>query len=1116
MSDWISYLEQLIDDQLAAEYQAEVELYDELADDANEVEQARINAANDADELSAQQEAIDQQREVFAEPGQILSAEGGAVEFFVDNGVPTEEGKPIAVSDVYGGRGQLEKIVQQINPAVDYVCHLMPLGWDWGDRHDGLVVPGLPEYGFKPNYVEGRYRAVNEYFSGKWWRLFPLDKKSICPGKDITVGRLEAFIENLLEDDHGYGGVAGWIVALTPVGQEGQEWLAMRDGQQNCVATAVLQAYGDRITPDKELVIRQWEARVRANGCSDADLRMLASQLKIQIRVVDLAGEEVIEQQQTYGSHRRVVTIYRSDGHAALEAPERHTPRAVVLYDQTAPQLPADASDSQRALAYEASAAADIERVVREYGLRHANVCGNEIVAQDGVVYRPFGLDRALHEMAIAAGERIPLDGDAHTPITRLPQDENPSPILEIGGKVAFVHRRWLERFSLRRLWVDAAPRWRAAQVEEAAWWSGEDTNGAESWDVRSAYLATDARTHMASGPAADFARRFGWPAGGRQRYAPITSIDEVRSLQGAVHFTSAQLQGLPAPIAYQLNRHLQCSAWLPIPLVVYLAEGDHFAQYTVDLCMFGPAARPLEFSCGDYGFQINREFSERDLGVRLIGSCARAEERNSFYTCDEAEAAHFCRAYGARRTVAGNGYLVSYSRTDEHHRDHSFVRAYVLAYNCMAMCEANKALGDAVLASTTDSVLVRRGTDVRASRLNVAAVGQEPLWGQFRLKAGKQPQRASPAVTYDLHMHEGDQPRTALPQLPVEDALHQLQAFIGPGGTGKTHYAMSLFGGRRCTVLCPTNALAADAANDGKNTFAMPVMTYHQFLRISDADDCAAWNPAEKLGPSIAQHDAVVWDEIGCVPPELLRKATAFLVRSGVQVVLCGDPLGQVQAIGDDQSGDHIMRVIEDLGARVKRFTTDYRAKNCPRLQAAKQRAWCASTEEQAAALEQVARKCTRIEMLTQLYRPGDLVLATANELVDDLRKQMAAVAGKRFPDAPVQLTFRPRDAKPYKKKGGKIPLVALPTGAMVEAIIGAQYEVPARTTYDDRLWQAGSASTVHAVQGQTIRSPRRIFICMNRMRTQNSERGDWAKNALYVAMSRAESADQLYVFWK
>jgi ATP-dependent exoDNAse (exonuclease V) alpha subunit len=292
--------------------------------------------------------------------------------------------------------------------------------------------------------------------------------------------------------------------------------------------------------------------------------------------------------------------------------------------------------------------------------------------------------------------------------------------------------------------------------------------------------------------------------------------------------------------------------------------------------------------------------------------------------------------------------------------------------------------------------------------------------------------------------------------------------------------------------------------------------MTYHQFLRINDADDHASWNPAEKLGPSIAQHDAVIWDEIGCVPPELLRKATAFLVRSGVQVVLCGDPLGQVQAIGDDQSGEHIMQVIEDLGARVRRFTTDHRAKNCPRLQAAKQRAWCASTEEQAAALEQVAQKCTRIEMLEQLYRPGDLVLATANEVVDDLRKQMAAVVPGRFPNAPMHLTFRPKNAKLYKKKGGKIPMVALPTGAMVEAIIGSIHEVPASTTYDASLWQAGSASTVHAVQGQTIKAPRRIFICMDRVRTQHSERGDWAKNALYVAMSRAESAEQLYYFWK
>jgi hypothetical protein len=448
----------------------------------------------------------------------------------------------------------------------------------------------------------------------------------------------------------------------------------------------------------------------------------------------------------------------------------------------------------------------------------------------------------------------------------------------------------------------------------------------------------------------------------------------------------------------------------------------------------------------------------------------------------------------------SGGGFIVSYNleKEDPTRKDYSHIRAYVLTYLAIAMWDAAIALGDKLVGTSVDAIWVNGPLPEEISHSDTAT----EVWGMFRKKPhdGAMPGTGEETTTLAWEAEAITEKMQPLPQI---ESRRPLTFCFGQGGSGKTHKALRQFEGRRVRVLAPTNTAADDLRSEGKNPHKHPVETYHQFfhLKVDEERKVCDWEPAT-MGKAALNVDVVIWDEFPMAGPELLEKTVTYLRRCGVIVVLCGDPMGQLPMIGDPASGQKVMYV--DMGDGV-----DWRARDCPRLQEAKNAAWCMPDHIQFHVLQNTATEVSRKEMI-DLWAPGDIIIEATNTLGNDLRTSIADVRAKKYPDTPIPLVFRPRagERKKYRKIKGVLPLVKAPNGKFISAAVGAKVEVQPGTKYDT-LWAEDTVTTVHSVQGQTIKAPRRIFICLD-----NIER-TWCHNAAYVAMSRAERADQLYIFY-
>jgi hypothetical protein len=638
-------------------------------------------------------------------------------------------------------------------------------------------------------------------------------------------------------------------------------------------------------------------------------------------------------------------------------------------------------------------------------------------------------------------------------------------------------------------LWKDARQPWRDASLEFVAWRT-EEAKDASHWDMRAAYLACDHREHACDGPAKQAAKVYGFPQGGRQRLSQISTLEEVRLLAGAVHFTQVSLAAnTPPAIRCQLAAHFDRSGWMVIPLALWLH--DHkLITATPDAVFWDPTKVP------------NIEFPlDRDQAVRFIGSCSYSQRRRTFFTSDEAEANHFARIHNAYPEKCEDGFLVSYPGSPDEGSDYSHVRAYVLGYLAIAMWEAALALGDDLVGTAVDALWLKAPP---LGRIPIA--GEAPRWGEFRLK----PQPKSLGAIHFGHTTSWAFP-TAEAKLPLPEPDQQrgLTVYLGQGGSGKTHRALRQFAGRKVRVLAPTNDSVADLSSEAKNPNKYRVHTFHEFFRLSGRGEYS-----ENFDPKKMTHllgiDVVIWDEFPLAGERFLKDALMCLRRVGVIVVLCGDPVGQLTSVGGEiTEGKKIIAMLERIGAHIEHGDgEDWRAKDCPRLQAAKQKAWCQPDAVQHAALMEVATKVSLREAL-ELWRPGDVFIEAKGRVGDDIRRLVSEKRQEKYPTEPIELEFKPEEPSKWCKKDGVLPKFRKPgTRELVPGARGSRIHVAPDAKYDEKLWRDGSVTTVHAVQGRTIEAPRRIFICVNSLQR------DWAHNATYVAMSRAQKAEQLYWF--
>lgn len=1041
----------------------------------------------DALDLLAEAGVIPENRGVI----RLITNDAGRVIFYVpNNSTPVGVGEARLISNLLIKRPVYQLYVQQVvepEHLAENQANYDAIGNVFIDAEydeEGNIIEGTEEYGAPAGYIKA---GIDRPYATGWWRNFSLGRATT--GAELTGGRIEALLDvsNNQNTEHKFlrrnppPYVIGWYIALVPLDAINEQWLAMHDGERNCLIHSVRTALGD-VSERQDNAIAEVEQTIidEKRGATYDDIEKLSAKLRINIVVEDL--NHTILYQATNRQKARKITLYRSDGHCSTGKPEFGKIQQIKTYAAT-PSL----NEESRSI-IEARIARDVVRVITDNNLKRAQIVGSEIVTEDGIIYRPIGTDLALHKAAADAKERDGLlTEDRYTET-----EDGIYQVLEVGGVQAFNFRRWVRQQGFRNLWAESREIWRSATVEAVSWMS--DIVNTTHWDMKSAYLGCDHREVMATGVAQQMAKRFRFPRGGRQRYAKCHSIEQVKDLVGLIHFTKISIQGHPS-IKHQLKSHFaRKQGWVTIPIAVWLYENNILKSYEVDEVIWDcDPVDKIEFP------------TDRDQAVRFIGSCQYSKPSRTFFTRDRAEAQHYMslyQGYSAEHDLEnGKGYMVQYPLPlDESKKDYSHVRSYVISYLSIAMWSQAIILGDALKAVSVDAMWVDNSVKIETD--------EYCRWGSFRLKADK-----GVPPTGDIYPEdEWEFPRVekATYEIPKDEIERRPLTFCwGQGGSGKTTQALKRFQNRRVMILTPNNPSAINEFRDEKkNPQKFECQTYHQFFHL-DVANGGKWDP-NHMGKGILKADVVIWDEFAMAGHDLLSMVLPWLRQFGVIVVLTGDPLGQLQDFEDSSSGEKIMELMRELNATFDMGDgIDWRAKDCQILQEAKLQAWCNDDKTQMEALAKVAKKLSFVQMLNT-WAPGDLILEATNLIGQNIHQAVENTRLRKYPTQPLRLIFRPNGEirSRFKKVRGKLPLVKTPDGRYIPAAVGSRIEVPPNVNYDKTLWKPDVVSTVHMIQGTTIEHPRKIFICTDSLGQS------WAKNSAYVAMSRAQRAEQLYIF--
>ena len=983
------------------------------------------------------------------------------------------------------------------------------------DATEGLHADGEQRVGY---YESDLKRELLGHEASPWWvqrgkyRAGDMIRSTTLQGADITAGRLEALTSELLVGAPGY--VVGWFFEINEVATDevNARWLRMKQGERNCVAEAVRRSYGPALTDKISKAIDEFEDSL-VDGATEEDVHDLTKALRCRIRILDLAGNPQYEERidpatkkPYYSNARRVITLYRHDGHVSTHEPGIPKVERVAVFEGETPGRP-DEKPDEAITRHIANAIAHIRKIRPE----QAQIVGGEIISADGTLYRPRTIDRSLHSASAELGERpefavnLPGPEGLEYNIDMASGEAFPD-ILHVGGAQSYRFKAWRAEQGILSIWKGPSrQQWRSAAVEACVYRrdsvGNEPLRSRRHIDMRAAYLACDAE--FGTGPAHEWASVFGFPRGGRMRTASYNGkISMLDAFTGLVEYTLGIHfnESTPRGVLTQLGLHFGKSEtpMLPIPLAVWLHERGYASMPSGSLVHYCDKMHGINFPVS------------RDAAIRYVGSCSYRSATRTFFTRDLAEANHFARAYDSYYEALDDGYLISWDQGEAKH-DFSHIRAYVLAYLAIAMGDAEAKLGDAVIERDTDAFIIRSDADPAAMLGKVWTATKFARWGQFRDKELGVASTARYATAAPTKRSFGIP--VAGPALPAldEHEAHSLIAEIGPGGFGKTHYWLNRTypPSEEPVVLCQNNAAVADLKSVERNPHGYPVFTYHEWFRLGH-NDPSTWTPLQ-MGSKALHTSRLLWDEFPTAGAELLSRVLPWLRKLGVHVVLAGDPLGQLQDFEDPDSGLKVGLLLTKLHAHIRGdgLGYDWRAKDCPKLQDAKRRAWCQDTETQIAELRAVAT-CLSFKDAIALWTPSDLVLEPTNRLGEEIARSLSARRRASFPNEPLRLRFKPVDSKKFAKRGGVLPSVKRPDGGLVEAALGTLIEVDPRACadYDKELWFPDDTSTIHSIQGRTIKAPRRIFIC------EDNLAADWCKNAPYVAMSRAQRADQLILF--
>jgi hypothetical protein len=916
-------------------------------------------------------------------------------------------------------------------------------------------------------------------------------------GRDLSSGDIKWIDEEAWESAAGY--VKAYYFALIPRGTPSRRWLSMRDGAINCVVERVREALAGKrkgltLTPARAAILDVFAREFTDQGCDEGGLQRLASALKIKLVVRDVDGATLWRPTDRNGKatyeNQMEVTIYRQNGHAYAGEPQMPYPTRSAMYD-----VPESVKDTEALRLCQLT-------FLRDQGAGRAWTVGAEIVTEEGVVYRPPGMEEALNLAMGEHGESVDI---AVTHLTRL------------GGVRAYRFGKWLELNRIGHLTPKWRDIWRDSVVEARVWNCLGEVAGTKLLDMSAAYLGCgeDAAENAV---ASVYARRHGFPGAAYQLYR-VESLEAVRALAGTVHIVSWSLSVVHPAVARILVGHLERHAWLPIPLALYLQDTGR-AALTVDRAAI----------CMDRLQTL--KFPRRDLAVVFIGSCMRNKRKNSLITRDEAECDFYVDKFlredraPVPRHVEGL-YQVEYDAGER--KDRSHIRAYVLAYMQIAVIDALGRFGaDDVVYCCVDGIRVRPGVaapeglpmaesspvdpphpKVRAWRWDGGeTTGERPPPGLWRWKEeGEEYNYHESHAQPPLNMHGS---HAALAdegiELPSDEIARAPVTFLdGQGGSGKSYRALRAFPGRRVVILCHNNEYAIDVAKDAeKNPYGYPTRTYHEYLHLGN-EAHTEWTE-QKMGRE--RPDVIFWDEIGLVNVGLLERVLPWMRKMRAQVVLAGDPSGQLPNFEEEKvetgSGERLLAWLRVHCDQTVVCEEDHRAKE-EGLKELKRGMWRATPADQYRSYRTAGFVTMTPAEAVAAWTPADTFVASTTGLRDTYGRMVA----NQEPDR-VRLRFAPKGTarETYRKRKGKLPKVVHPgTGELVPAAVGSVIEVvgPPLVAIDSSLWAPAYASTVHGLQGRTVKAPGRLFV------VESGLTEDWCPNIIYTIVSRVEHRAQI-----
>ena len=543
-----------------------------------------------------------------------------------------------------------------------------------------------------------------------------------------------------------------------------------------------------------------------------------------------------------------------------------------------------------------------------------------------------------------------------------------------------------------------------------------------------------------------------------------------IKDVTGIVHVKGGLLQHLKTKNPYivkLLSKH--ASNWYPTPTIVHLVDRRLINKNNLVFkkVIWGTSLREIEWTTDDHHF--NRQF---------IGKCFQNQSNSTYHIT--------CKQYHAFMVhkLQQEGTLVSFTDntiTMRGEASHQYleVRSFVMAYHIMGNIDMCLKYGDDIHYMGVDDMFVTKG-ELRER------ISTKP--GEWKTK--------SKEYLYQFHFSDVEtMPPVELPDkdepfivpeghVILECYKHQISRQRGRPGFGKSHMFDTIvkkYDPDKYVVLCPTKALAKKK----RNKHGIHAVHWQRYFGASYASP--DWHDRDAKITKGQNKCLVIIDEIYTWNDSDVRDFLTFLKRSGSTIILIGDD----KQIKPFNGRDNCRIIDRFVDYECPELTKDWRSKD--EFTAKFKESLRGLKEETALSRIKQTVGSTDWEEFLAEWTPQSLVYATTNSMNTYLTKLLHDIHKRKFPQSLVPYEFK-KDTTWCGEEYYNGDVIYLP----FQQVIGPKQPAP------DNIVLAYT-STVHKSLGDSVQD--NVFIIEDR----NSSL--WCQNGLYVAATRIEDTDQLYL---